>query len=277
MTDQNAGIRDGHQSLSVPGRLAHLFTISRPVPPRHCAQCLLHDGPPHSRQEVLTDPKTEIPFFWDTSSTWFPSRSLQLWIDITNQALICSFLLSQAGCAHTWQILLGLCVHRQMVPLGWLHTREAQHCISQHWDFNVLTRTCGYFFPPRRRKISNGGSLSTQCSEGSPSYPDRTRHSVVHGCIEHRLGSTLECIDRAGVWTTTEITLHINVLELEAIHRAMLHWLRKRMGLTVLVASDNSTVVSYINKQGGTWSIQLCRRNKKLLLMCQANQIVLWA
>ena len=26
--DQNAGKRDGHQSLSVPGRLAHLFTIS---------------------------------------------------------------------------------------------------------------------------------------------------------------------------------------------------------------------------------------------------------
>ena len=35
--------------------------------------------------------------------------------------------------------------------------------------------------------------VSTQCSEGSPSYPDRTRHSVVHGCIKHQLGSTLEC------------------------------------------------------------------------------------
>ena len=64
--DQNASTRDGHQSLSVPGRLlTHLFTISRPVPLRHCtsAQSLPHDGPPHSRQEVGTDPKTEIPFF----------------------------------------------------------------------------------------------------------------------------------------------------------------------------------------------------------------------
>ena len=52
---------------------------------------------------------------------------------------------------------------------------------------------------------------------------------------------------------------------------------RKLMGLTVLAASDNSTVVSYINKQGGTRSIQLCRLTKKLLLMCQANQIVLRA
>ena len=37
--------------------------------------------------------------------------------------------------------------------------------------------------------------VSTQCSEGSPNYPDRTRHPVVHKCIEHRLGNTLECID----------------------------------------------------------------------------------
>ena len=35
--------------------------------------------------------------------------------------------------------------------------------------------------------------------------------------------------------------------------------------------------MSYINKQSGTRSIQLCKRTKKLLLMCQANQIVLWA
>ena len=60
----NAGTCDRHQSLSVPVRLAHLFTISRPVTPRHCtsAQSLPHDGPPHSLQEVGTDPKTEIHF-----------------------------------------------------------------------------------------------------------------------------------------------------------------------------------------------------------------------
>ena len=62
--DHNAGTCDGHQSRSVLGRLAHLFTISRPVPPRHCtsAQSRPHDGPPDSLQEVGTDPITEIPF-----------------------------------------------------------------------------------------------------------------------------------------------------------------------------------------------------------------------
>ena len=84
----NAGTRNGHQSLSVPGRLAHLFTNSRPVPPRHCisTQSLTHDGHPHSRQEVGTYPKTETFVFWDTSLTWFPSKSLQLWIDITKSS-----------------------------------------------------------------------------------------------------------------------------------------------------------------------------------------------
>ena len=140
--DQNAGTRDGHQSLSVPGRLAHLFTISRPVPPRHCtnAQSLIHDGPPHSRQEVGTDPKTEIPFSGiPVRPSFLPSHSNSGSIS-QNQGLICSFLLSQGGCAHTWQILLRLFAFTEkIVPLGRLHTREAQHCISQHWDFNVLT------------------------------------------------------------------------------------------------------------------------------------------
>ena len=136
--DQNAGTRDGHQSLSVPGRLAHLFTISWPVPPRHCtsAQSLPHNGPPLSRQEVGTDPKTEIPFSGIPVRPGFlPSHSNSGSIS-QNQALICLFLLSQGGCAHTWQILLGLFASTEkMIPLEWLHTCEAQHCIS-HQCFN---------------------------------------------------------------------------------------------------------------------------------------------
>ena len=54
----------------------------------------------------------------------------------------------------------------------------------------------------------------------------------------------------SSVWTTNEKTLHINVLKLEAIHRAMIYWLQKLMGLTVLVVSDNSIIMSYINKLG---------------------------
>ena len=100
---QNAGTRDGHQSRSVPGRLAHLFTISRPMPPRHCtsAQSLPHNGPPHSRQEVGTDPKTEIPFSGMPVRPGFLPGHCNSGSISQNQALISSFLPSQGGCAHT--------------------------------------------------------------------------------------------------------------------------------------------------------------------------------
>ena len=173
---KNAGTLDGHQSLSVPGRLAHLFTISRPVSPRHCknAHSLPHDGPPHSRQEDGTDPETEIPFSGiPVQHGFLPSHSNSGSIS-QNRALICSFLLRRGGCAHTWQILLILFVSTdKTVLLGRLHTREAQHCISQHWDFNVLTSNLWIPLFPHGGGRFPIVEVSTQCSEGSPSYSDK--------------------------------------------------------------------------------------------------------
>ena len=188
-----------------------------------------------------------------------------------------SFLLSQGGCAYAWQILLGLCVHRKNGSFG-----MAAHQQSPTLHLSTLGFQC---FNQQFVDTSfpHGGGrfpmveISTQCSEGSPSYPDKTDTRLFTDALNIGWGAHWNALTVSGVWTTTEKTLHTNVLELEAIHRAMIHWLRKLMGLTVLGASDNSIVVSYIIKQGGTRSIQLCRWTKKLLLMCQANQIVLQA
>ena len=134
------------------------------MPPRQCtsAQSLPHDGPPHSRQEVGTDPKTEIPFSGiPVRPSFLPSHSNSGSIS-QNQALICSFLLSQGGCAHMWQILLGLFASTEkIVPLGrLLHTREAQHYISQHWDFSVLTSNLWIPLSPTRRRQNHTLSCS---------------------------------------------------------------------------------------------------------------------
>ena len=53
--------------------------------------------------------------------------------------------------------------------------------------------------------------------------------------------------------------LHINVLELKAVFLALRHFKDQCQDQTVLVATDNSTVVAYINKQGGTThSAEMC-------------------
>ena len=61
-----------------------------------------------------------------------------------------------------------------------------------------------------------------------------------------------------GRWTEGETKLHINVLELTAIKFAIFSLLSQRIGIKHLrVMIDNSTAISYINRQGGIRSM-LC-------------------
>ena len=52
--------------------------------------------------------------------------------------------------------------------------------------------------------------------------------------------------------------IYINVLELKAVSLALRQFKDQCQNQTVLVATDNSTVVAYINKQGGTHSGDVC-------------------
>ena len=58
----------------------------------------------------------------------------------------------------------------------------------------------------------------------------------------------------SGVWTCSERKLHINVLELKTVILAFQHRASVLQGHHVMIATDNTTVVAYINKQGGTHS-----------------------
>ena len=51
----------------------------------------------------------------------------------------------------------------------------------------------------------------------------------------------------------------------------------KDQNQTVLVAIDNSTVVAYINKQGGTHSAEMCALLWKIMTWCHHYQITLRA
>ena len=52
----------------------------------------------------------------------------------------------------------------------------------------------------------------------------------------------------SGTWTLIDRKLYINCLELKAVICALKHWDPLLQGHQVMVATDNSTVVSYINK-----------------------------
>ena len=78
-------------------------------------------------------------------------------------------------------------------------------------------------------------------------------------------------------FSLTDRKLHINSLEFKAVTFALQHWAPLLQGRQVMVATDNSTVVSYINKQGGTRSSTLLRLTVDLFLWLESQSIIVRA
>ena len=74
-----------------------------------------------------------------------------------------------------------------------------------------------------------------------------------------------------------ESKLHINYLELKAVFLALQEFQDLCMHKIVLVETDNNTVVSYINREGGMRSGPLCALPWRILIWCARNQVTLKA
>ena len=69
----------------------------------------------------------------------------------------------------------------------------------------------------------------------------------------------------SGVWSAQEKLLHINLLEMKALFLGLQAFQEDVAGHHVTAMCDNSTVVAYVNKQGGTVSRSLCLLTSRLL------------
>jgi ribonuclease HI len=88
-------------------------------------------------------------------------------------------------------------------------------------------------------------------------------------------GAAVRHLEAHGLWSAEEKLLHINLLELQAVSRGLSHFQNFLKDQVVCVMSDNTTVVSYINKQGGTRSSQLCHQTLDLLKWTEEKNIIL--
>ncbi len=64
-------------------------------------------------------------------------------------------------------------------------------------------------------------------------------------------GACLNELQRSGLWTKEESLLHINLLEMKAVFKGLKAYQEFLTDTSIAVMSDNTTVVSYLNKQGG--------------------------
>ena len=77
----------------------------------------------------------------------------------------------------------------------------------------------------------------------------------------------------SGSWSADEALLHINLLELKAIHLSLMSFLPSLAHTTVHIFSDNSTAVHYLQNRGGTRSFPMCRLALQLWHFLLENDI----
>ena len=86
---------------------------------------------------------------------------------------------------------------------------------------------------------------------GQPLHPLKHALQIFTDASKEGWGAHLDEHTARGTWSLPENKLHINHLELKAVFLALKEFRTLCCNKTVLIATDNTTVVAYINKEGG--------------------------
>ena len=187
-------------------------------------------------------------------------------------------LLNQQACSvRQFMSLIGLLTATEkQVVAGRLHMRPIQWHLKRHWhvpeSLEKIIPLPQSLHPHLRWWLDPGNVL-----KGQPLHPLRHALQLFTDASNEGWGAHLGDFTASGLWSTQESALHINLLELKAVLLALKRFEQLCWNQTILVCSDNTTVVSYINKEGGMKSGSLCALLWRLLMWCNQRQIVLRA
>ncbi len=154
-----------------------------------------------------------------------------------------------------------------VTPLGLLHMRPLQHWLHSRvpmWAWRRGTLRVG-IFQQCRRSLSSWTDLAF-LRAGVP-LEQVSRHTVVTtDASSTGWGATCNGQAASGLWTGPRLLWHINCLELWAVHLALRQFRPLLLGKHVLVRTDNTAAVSYINWLGGIRSHCMSQLARHLLL-----------
>ena len=112
---------------------------------------------------------------------------------------------------------------------------------------------------------------------GQPLHPLEHSVQIFTDASKEGWGAHIEGHMTKGVWSIPETKLHINLLELKAVLLALRQFQAWVTGKIVLIATDNTTVVAYINKEGGMRSGALCALLWRIMAWCDKHAVTLRA
>lgn len=184
------------------------------------------------------------------------------------------FLSQESVSARQFLQLLGLLNSlADVIPLGRLHIRPIHFYLHRFWtpvsqDWEAQIPIFQSLFPLlqwwlTRENVMRGISLS-------PRSPDLTLYTDAS-----RLGwgAYLEGQTCSGTWSLAFQKEHINVLEMKAVLLALNHFQLDLLNTSLLLATDNTTVVAYLKNQGGTHCPTLYLIARDILILCSQLQI----
>ncbi len=158
------------------------------------------------------------------------------------------------------------------VPLGLLHMRPLQH-----WLYGRIPRwawkhgTYRVQITPACRKTFRPWSDPSFLRAGVP-MEQVSRHAVVFtDASTTGWGATYNGHAVSGVWTGPQLHWYINCLELLAVRLALSRLRGRLQRKDVLVRTDNTATVAYINRQGGLRSRRMSQLARHLLLWSQKH------
>jgi hypothetical protein len=160
-----------------------------------------------------------------------------------------------------------------VVPLGRLHIRPLQFFLQEHWDsasqvWEALVPILPVVLPhldwwTRRENVLTGVALLHPV----PSLTLYTDSSL------QGWGAFLEGKSVSGVWSLVQQQEHINLLEMRAVLLALQHFKTLLVSKAVVLATDNTTVVAYLQNQGGIRCHALFLLCIEILLLCLLSHI----
>ena len=127
--------------------------------------------------------------------------------------------------------------------------------------------------PPTSELVAGG----KQCYHRSTTTPLSHALQILTDASKEVWGAHLNEHLTRGSWSLPESKLHINYLELKAVLLALKEFQALCTSKVVLIATDNTTVVAYINKEGGMESGPLCALLWRIMTWCTRYQVNLKA
>ena len=187
-------------------------------------------------------------------------------------------LLSLPACpVRQFMSLIGLLTATEkQVHLGRLHMRPIQWHLKNNWrvpeSLEKIIPLPRSLHPHLRWWLEENNVL-----QGQPLHPMKHALQIFTDASKEGWGAHLNEFTARGSWSVPESKMHINYLELKAVFLALKEFQGLCVGRIVLVATDNTTVVAYINKEAGMRSGPLCALLWRILTWCSQRQVTLKA